>query len=126
MCPIFPRAVQPFLSTHQEVWLQSYRAGYRSSRNRRSNNKLFTIFFLVCLFLLILWDVAGPYGVWKLHKIRDQRKALYAQVVQADKENTILRKRLEAFQKDKNLQEQIVRQRLGWVKKNEVLYKFVD
>ena len=106
--------------------MQSYRARYRSTRNRRSNNKLFTIFFFVCLFLLILWDVAGPYGIWKLHKLRDQRKVLYAQVVKADKENTLLRKKITDFQKDRDLQEQIVRQRLGWIKKNEVLYKFVD
>ncbi len=87
---------------------------------------MFTIFFVVCLFLLLLWDVAGPYGIWKLHRMKEYRKVLYARVIEADKENALLKKRIQDFQKDKHLQEQVVRQKLGWIRKNEVVYRFVE
>ena len=106
--------------------MQSYRAGVRARRDSRGNKTVLTCFFAACLFLLFLWDVAGPYGIWKLHRIREQRKTLYARVIQADKENARLKKRIEDFQKDRHLQEQVVRQKLGWIGKNEVLYKFVE
>ncbi len=58
--------------------------------------------------------------------MKGERKILYAKVIQADKENAILHKKIEDFRKDKRFQEQVVRQELGWVKKNELLYRFVD
>ncbi len=81
---------------------------------------------MALLFLLFLWDVAGPYGIWKLHRVREQRKILYARVIEADRENAMLKKKVDDFKKDRHLQEQEVRNRLGWIRKNEMVYRFVD
>ncbi len=106
--------------------MQTYRSRLRTKRNSQGNQRVFILFFLICLFLLFLWDVAGPYGIWKLHRMKEHRKVLYAQVIEADKENAALKKKIEDFKKDRHLQEQVVRQKLGWIKKNELLYKFVE
>ena len=109
--------------------MQGYRSRVktrRSSGNSRGNKRVMICFFLALLFLLFLWDVAGPYGIWKLHRVREQRKILYAQVIEADRENAMLKKKVDDFKKDRHLQEQEVRKRLGWIKKNEMVYRFVD
>ncbi len=106
--------------------MQTYKSRLRTKKNSKGNQKIFVLFFLICLFVLFLWDVAGPYGIWKLHRIREQRRALYARVIEADRENALLRKKIEDFKKDRHLQEQEVRQKLGWIRKNEVLYRFVE
>lgn len=98
----------------------------RTKRENRGSRSVALSFFAGCLFLLFLWNVAGPYGFWKLHRIKEQRKILYAKVIEADRENARLKKELADFKSDRKFQEQIVRQKLGWIKKNEVLYKFIE
>lgn len=69
--------------------------------------------------------MAGPYGIWKLHRVREQRKILYARVIAVDKKNALLKKQIDDFKKDRKVQGLQVRKKLGWIRKNEVLYKFV-
>ncbi len=73
----------------------------------------------------MLWTVAGPFGMWKLHKLKQHRKLLYAKVIDLSKNNTRLKKQIEAFGSDRKLQEKMVREKLGWIRKDELLYKFI-
>ncbi len=98
----------------------------RISRKRADNRSQYVnVFLLVTIILLALWTIAGPYGFWKLHKMKQHRKALYAMVIDASKENTKLKNQIKTFGTDRKFQEEMVRKRLGWVKRNELLYKFI-
>ena len=77
------------------------------------------------IIFLAIWSLVGPYGLWKLHKMKQYRKVLYLQYIQASQENTTLRQQLEALKSDKKFQEDIVRTRLGWIKRDEILFKFI-
>ncbi len=79
----------------------------------------------IVIIFLAIWSLVGPYGLWKLHKMKQYRKELYLQYVDASQENARLKQQLEALKRDKKFQEDIVRTRLGWVKKDEILFKFI-
>ncbi len=107
------------------------RASY-TGRNRRISRKravnrsqYMNVFLLITIILLALWTIAGPYGFWKLHRMKEHRKAIYTMVIDASKENTRLKNQIRVFGTDRKFQEKMVRKRLGWVKKNELLYKFI-
>jgi len=109
--------------------VQTYK--YRVKTNKadkkagKRDNKYLSVFVITGLLLLFLWTVAGPYGFWKLHRLEQKRKDLYASLITAEKQNTELQNKIKTFSEDKHLQEHEVRMKLGWIKKNEILYKFV-
>ncbi len=80
---------------------------------------------VVSLALLVVLDVAGPYGLWKLHTLKETRDQLYLENVDKAKRNASLEEEMARFSKDKGVQERLVRRELGWVRDGEVLYKFV-
>ncbi len=91
----------------------------------RSGRAITIALSLTLFFLLIIW-VAGPFGLWKLHMLKTDRKALYMANMRFDEENARLRKEIKALMTDPSCQEQVVRKKLGWVKDGELLYRFVD
>jgi len=78
------------------------------------------------LILLILWVVAGPHGLWKLHRLGMEKKALYMQNIRLMEQNTQLESAIKALKTDPKFQEQMVRQKLGWVRDGELIYRFSD
>lgn len=74
---------------------------------------------------MMLWDVAGPYGIWKLHRLKVRRQELYQKNVELVKLNTKLRNNLARLEHDRQYQEEVVRKELGWVRDGEILYQFV-
>ncbi len=84
------------------------------------------LFLTIIIGLLILWSVAGPYGYWKLQHMKQHRTLLVTKVADLSMENALIKKQIETFSTDKAFQEQMVRRKLGWIKKDELLYKFIS
>ncbi len=107
----------------------SYSSGNRRLYNRRrssSNKRQLTYLFLaITIGLLMLWSIAGPYGYWKLQRMKQHRSTLVAKLADLSMKNTLIKKQIKAFNTDKTLQEEMVRKKLGWIKKDELLYKFI-
>ncbi len=107
------------------------RATYRRYNRKVSRKRTIKSFGLkgplitILVICLAIWSLVGPFGLWKLHRMRQYRKELYLQYVKASEENTRLKNQLEAIKRDKKFQEDVVRTRLGWVKKDEILFKFI-
>ncbi len=98
----------------------------RIARRKQSSGKQVTnVFLIVVACLLLLWTLAGPFGLWKLYKMKQYRRTLYAKVIDASKENTMLKQQIQAFKSDKKFQEEMVRKKLGWVRRDEIVYKFI-
>ncbi len=74
---------------------------------------------------MMFWDIAGPYGIWKLYRLEVQRQELYQKNVELVKLNTKLRNNLARLEHDRQYQEEVVRKELGWVRDGEILYQFV-
>ena len=105
----------------------AYKKRYRASRQGKgASDKLLKKGYWVLLACLLLYITIGPFGMWRLHKISEHEKQLEAEVMAASEKNTKLRQQLVAIKTDRKFQEQLVRSRLGWVKKNEILYKFLQ
>lgn len=99
-----------------------------TSNNQARDNGVRPRFWLIAgliLGLLLLWDVVGPFGLWKLHRMKEERKRLYFSNLEISKKNTILEKQINRIKDDPEYQEQIVRRELGWVRDNEILYRFI-
>ncbi len=94
-------------------------------RRKRPARAVNIAILLVLLSLLGLW-LAGPFGYWKLHMLKAERKNLYMSNMRLAEENTQLRTQIRALSSDPSYQEQIVRKELGWVKDGELLYRFMD
>jgi cell division protein FtsB len=76
--------------------------------------------------LVFLWDVVGPFGLWKLHRMKKERERIYLSNLELAKKNTALEEQIKRFKDDPEYQEYVVRRELGWVRDNEILYKFLD
>lgn len=94
-----------------------------SHRDKKSG---ISLILLIALVLLLLWDVAGPFGLWKLHRMKNERRQIYLSDLELAKKNTALEYEIKRLKGDRKYQEQVVRRELGWVRNNEILYKFLD
>jgi cell division protein FtsB len=80
----------------------------------------------IILGLVLLWDMVGPFGLWKLHRMKKERERLYLSSLELTKKNTALEEQIKRLKDDPEYQEYVVRRELGWVRDNEILYKFLS
>jgi cell division protein FtsB len=80
----------------------------------------------VIIGLILLWDVAGPFGLWKLHRMKREHERLYLSNLELAKKNTALGEQIKRLKDDPGYQKYTVRRELGWVRDNEILYKFLS
>jgi cell division protein FtsB len=98
-----------------------------TTRKRRSAAKANPLWRLwaVAVVVLLFWNLAGPFGIWKLHNLKRERERVYSEYIRVLKENETLKEYAAAFQEDPAFQERVVRKELNWVRDNELLYRFV-
>jgi len=92
----------------------------------QKESRIFWKFWTVAVILLLAWIAASPYGVWKYRKLQREKATVYAQYVKMMKENEALKQYAARFQDDREFQERVIRKELGWVRDDELLYKFVN
>jgi cell division protein FtsB len=98
---------------------------FRLRKDRSTRSHLWLITGII-LGLVLLWDIVGPFGLWKLHRMKKERERIYMSVMEIDKRNTALEEQIKRLKGDPEYQEYIVRRELGWVRDNEILYKFLN
>ena len=77
----------------------------------------------VALFYRMVWS---PYGILVYHKLRQEHAQLETQVQELDKHNLALSREIRLLRNDDSYVEKMIRQRLHYVKDNEILYLFHD
>ncbi len=92
----------------------------------RGNRGIFLKILICIIGFLIVWDVAGPYGLWARYRLIRQYRRLYAANQEAARRNARFASNIERFRSDPEYQERMVRARLGWIKDGEILFRFVD
>ena len=104
--------------------------GYRRKdlirlRTGGSSKSHFGMIIFIILGLILFWDVVGPFGLWKLHRMKHERKRLYLANIELAKVNASLEQQIKRLKDDSKYQEYVIRRKLGWVRDNEVLYRFL-
>jgi len=77
----------------------------------------------VVLFSRMVWS---PYGILVYHQLRQEHAQLEAQVQELDRHNLALSREIRLLRSDDSYVEKMIRQRLHYVKDNEILYLFND
>ena len=68
----------------------------------------------------------GEFGTWDLLRQRSRRAELTAAIDSLERDIDSLRRLKEAVETDPEVQERIARERFGYVRGNEILYRFTD
>ena len=76
-------------------------------------------FFAIFIALLIIFLP----GYTKLAELRDRNRYIDERMAQVQAENRVLQEKMDLIRNDPVYQEEVVRQKLGVVRKGEVLYK---
>jgi cell division protein FtsB len=77
----------------------------------------------VALFYRMVWS---PYGLIVYRDLRQEHARLEAQVKELDKHNLALSHEIRLLRSDDSYVEKMIRQRLHYVKDDEILYLFND
>ena len=89
--------------------------------------RTFIILFLgianVVLFYRMVW---GTNGLMAFKDLKEQHSALETRIAELDKSNLHLSREIRLLQSDNAYVEKMIRQRLHYVRDNEVLYLFTD
>jgi cell division protein FtsB len=76
-------------------------------------------FFAIFIVFLIIFLP----GYTKLQELRDRSRYIDEKMVQMDDENIAIQRKLELIQNNPVYQERVVREKMGVVRKGEVLYR---
>ncbi len=106
----------------------SKKQSLKSSSNNKAQklNKIFSVLLILVLSLILLWDIAGPYGLWKLYHLRHERDIVFTTNIKLDKKNQVLKNTISLLKSNRKFQERWIRKNLGWVKNNELLFVFIS
>ena len=77
--------------------------------------------FNLALFFRMIW---GPTGLMEYRDLKRQHTALLAEISELDARNRSLSKNIRLVQSDSQYVEKMIRQRLHYMRDNEVLYLF--
>jgi cell division protein FtsB len=77
----------------------------------------------IALFYRMVWS---PYGLLVYHTLRQEHAQLEAQVQDLDRHNFSLSREIRLLRSDDSYVEKMIRQRLHYVKDNEIFYLFSD
>lgn len=80
---------------------------------------------IACLSLLAVSAVSGDAGVMHLRRLRAQQAQIEKTAFVLGRRNAELREHLERLEKDDSYLEKVVRERLGWIKPGERVYRVV-
>jgi cell division protein FtsB len=84
-----------------------------------------TIFLLGLITILLLFSsLFGERGFLHLLRLKEEKLALEEKNAITQKENALLRSRIQKLKRDDRVLERLVREELGWVKDGEILYRF--
>lgn len=75
----------------------------------------------VALFGKMVW---GPGGILEYHELKDQYAALQAHISHLDAQNRALSRDIRLLQSDDSYIEKMVRERLRYLRDNEIVYIF--
>lgn len=95
-------------------------------RNSEFTKPRLCLIACIILGLVFLWDMVGPFGLWKLHRMKQEHKRIYLSVLEINKKNAALEEQIKRLEDDPEYQEYVVRRELGWVRDNEILYNFLN
>lgn len=68
----------------------------------------------------------GPFGIWKLAKIKNRRDHLVIENINKAKADADMENNIKRLKTDPDYQEKTLRKSLGLVKDNDIIYKFTD
>ncbi len=77
----------------------------------------------VILFYRMIW---GDSGILAFNKLRTQYQGLVQELASIDHKNISLSNEIRLLKSDNNYIEKMIRQRLHYVRENEILYLFTD
>ncbi len=89
----------------------------------RTSILVFLIIVNVVLFYRMIW---GGSGVLAFNELRKEFRALEFDIAQVDAQNLQLSKEIRLLKSDDAYVEKMIRQRLHYVRKNEILYLFTE
>ncbi len=84
---------------------------------------VFLIIVNVVLFYRMIW---GGSGVLAFNELRKEFRALESEIAQVDAQNLQLSKEIRLLKSDDAYVEKMIRQRLHYVRNNEILYLFTE
>jgi|SRR6266508_6078006 len=95
-------------------------------RHMRVLKQLWLPATLVLYVLLAVSTLVGQRGLLHLWELRQEQRALEADVFALLRENEDLRDRLTRLQTDDEFLEKVAREELNFVRKGELVYRFRD
>ncbi len=101
---------------------------------RRASTPVSPLFWKASLLILALfvnvtlaWELfSGPQSIFSYHELRAQYKSLVQEAERHDAVNAALSREIRLLQTDDRYVEKIIRQRLNFVRDNEILYLFAE
>ena len=100
------------------------REGFLDFALLKNNLVAYIILFSFFVIFLLVWLSFGKHGFLSLYKIQKEQERCLAIVKNLKAKNRILATEIRRLKEDNKYFESVVREQLGMVKENEIIYRF--
>ena len=90
---------------------------------RSRKNKALVLAGVVLLVFCVVSAIFGSWGWMHLRRLEKKQTEMEALAVRLERQNEAIRQHMERLEGDNAYLEKVVRERLGWVKPNELVYR---
>ena len=80
----------------------------------------------IFLFIILCVSVFGSKGVFKIISLKKEYQAIASHVEKVKSQNQELQKEVKLIENERSYLEKAVREKLGFVKEDEIIYEFND
>ena len=85
----------------------------------------FPIFLGLATIVILLFSIFGDKGYIEYNLLKQKKKKLAIEIKELEKEKLLWEQKVYSLKTDKSYYENIIRERLGYVKKNEFMIELV-
>ncbi len=89
-----------------------------------TREKILLSFAILALFSMLFFVIFGEYGLADFNLLRQERDGLLEKNRKLEQENLSLYREIERLKNDLEYIENVARQELGMIKKDEMIFKF--
>lgn len=97
----------------------------RIKRSSDLNPRLARALVIAAISLVAIVFIAGDVGLWRLWKAQKELKNLRAKIEDLERRNAFLRAEIERLEKDPFAAEKVAREKYGYVREGDRVYRIV-
>lgn len=110
----------------ERIYLMANVNRKKTSDTKKKRGAIFILFSILIIIYVAVSFITGNMGLFTIIDMQHTKKALIDEITRLEEDNKKLTEEIRRIKEDPEYTEAVARDRLGFVKKGETVYRFIE